>query len=190
MNTNREHIHALPPESLFLCCILKVNMRHSSMSLHILRHPFQMNATFCKRQRKGRMWDPGSRAREWRNRGEEGVKYIPAYLKPRQRHEWNVCKWWYDDREISTHGGGTWWSEDFNGPIEEHWSGVSELGTKFVWVWWHPHSSLYEFNLFWFVESRGRTVKAILCLLADLVFPERENFTKAPSVSEEREAWL
>lgn len=83
----------------FLCCILEVNMWHSSMSCHILRHPFQISATLCKRQRKGRMWDAGSRAREWRNGGEGGLKYIPVYLKPRQRHEWNVCKWWYDERD-------------------------------------------------------------------------------------------
>lgn len=173
--TQIENTYMLYLLSLFFfpCCVLEANMRHSSMSLHILRHPFQISATtLCKRQRKGRMWDAGSRAREWRNGGEEGLKSIPVYLKPRQTHEWNVGKWWYDDREIPTHGGGTWWSEDFSGPTEEPWSGVSELGTEFVWAWWPSHSSLpwYEFNLSWFVESWGRTVKAILCLLADLVF--------------------
>lgn len=83
----------------FLCCALEVNMRHSSMSRPLLRRPFQISATLCKRQRKGRMWDAGSRAREWRDGGEGGLKYIPVYLKPRQRLEWNVCKWWDDERE-------------------------------------------------------------------------------------------
>lgn len=155
----------------FLCCALEVNMRHSSMSRPLLRRPFQISATLCKRQRKGRMWAAGSRAREWRN-GGEGVlstslstwnpdKDLNGMCVNGETMRGNIHTWrWY----MMVRG--------FHGPIEEHWSRISELGAKFVWAWWHSHSSLpwYEFNLFWFVESQGRTMKVILCLLTDLVF--------------------